>query len=169
MDIQASLGLRFAALQKSVDATRQSVDKQTDFWSDYYRGIKWMRLPLTLQGKAVGGVLNLGQENPNTQEGQVLGPEQGFCWSLRRLIVDGLTSGATPDVVNLFRSTSTGQPALWQFNGNNFGYTCGRLEMVLWPGNTLQLISVGTFAATGTVRLSGELIEIPAEQLAKLA
>ena len=45
----------------------------------------------------------------------------------------------------MYRNATTGAP-LWQFNGNNFGYTFGRVEMTLSPGDTLKFASVGTFA-----------------------
>jgi hypothetical protein len=127
------------------------------------RGLKWMRLPELLSGKAASGALALGES-----DGQLVGPNEGYVWSLRRLVVQGLTSGAVPDVVNLYRGTAAGS-VLWQFNGNNFGYTFGRLELTLRGGERLALASSGTFAATGTVTLTGELIEAPAELIGKLA
>lgn len=125
------------------------------------RGIRYRRLPL-LQGVAAGGVLTLGATTPT------VGPDSGFAWSLRRVVITGLTAGATPDVVNLYRNGGGEQP-VWQFNGNNFGYTFGRLELVIQGGETLVLVSAGTFAATGTITMSGELVEVPAEMLGKLA
>lgn len=125
------------------------------------RGVKWMRLPELLSGKAAGGVLSIGETT-----GITIGPKSGYLWSLRRLVVDGLTSGATPDVVNLYRGTPAGRP-LWQFNGNNFAYTFGKLTQTLMGGETLALASVGTFTATGQITLSGELLEIPAELAGK--
>ena len=125
-----------------------------------FRGIKWMRLPL-LTGTAASSALSIGQASQ-------VGPASGYVWSLRRLIVNGLTSGGTPDVVNLFSNSAGTSIPLWQFNGNNFGYTFSKGEMTLRPGEILLLASVGTFAATGQITLSGELIEVPAEMLAKL-
>jgi hypothetical protein len=126
------------------------------------RGIKWMRLP-EITGTASGSALNLDESHGAA----IVGPESGYAWSLRRIVVDGMTSGATPDVLNMYRN-STGLAPLWQFNGNNFGYTFGRVEMTLGPGDTLKFASVGTFAATGRIRVSGELVEVPAEMLWKL-
>jgi len=126
------------------------------------RGVKWMRLP-ELTGTASGSALNLDESHGVP----VVGPESGYAWSLRRIVVDGMTTGATPDVLNMYRNSTGGAP-LWQFNGNNFGYTFGRLEMVLMSGDTLKFASVGTFAATGRIRVSGELVEVPAEMLWKL-
>ena len=126
------------------------------------RGFKWLRLP-ELTGTASGSALNLDESHGVA----VVGPESGYAWSLRRIVVDGMTSGSTPDVLNMYRNSTGGAP-LWQFNGNNFGYTFGRLEMVLMSGDTLKFASVGTFAATGRIRVSGELVEVPAEMLWKL-
>ena len=133
---------------------------------DAARGWKWMRLPAILTGTPASSALNIG-----IATGIVLGPDQGYAWSLRRLVVLGLTTGATPDVVNLqlHGGTAVNQPPLWQFNGNNFGYTFGRLEMVLRPGDRLNLVSVGTITSTSRIVLGGELEEAPAEMLYKLA
>jgi hypothetical protein len=155
-----------AYIDDALEAMRVAVDER-DRERERLRGIKWLRLPPVLQGTAVGGVLSLG----NTK-GQTVGPRLGYAWALRRLVVDGLTAsatpGAAPDVVNLYRDSSTGQAPLWQFNGNNFGYSFNNLEMTLLGGETLSMASVGTFAATGVVRLTGELVELPAEMIAKV-
>ncbi len=124
------------------------------------RGIKVMRLP-QISGKASGSALSIGAAAN-------IGPAAGYAWSLRRVIITGMTTGATPDVVNLYTGDVNSQP-LWQFNGNNFGYTFGKLEQVIQPGEILLLASVGTFAATGIITMSGSLVEVPAEMLAKLA
>lgn len=121
---------------------------------------KHLRLP-ELYGTPASSAVSIGTTTPE------VGPESGYAWSIRRLVIDGMTSGATPDVINIYRN-STGTAPLWQFNGNNFGYTFGRLELVLKDGDVLVAASVGTFAATGRIRISGELIEVPAEQLFKL-
>lgn len=126
------------------------------------RGFKWMRLP-EITGTASGSALALDESHGSA----IVGPESGYSWILTRVIVDGMTSGATPDVVNMYRN-STGMAPLWQFNGNDFGYTFSRFEMTLTGGDTLKFASVGTFAATGRIRVSGELIEVPAEMIWKL-
>ena len=163
MDIQASLGLHIAALQKEQAKTNKLLAEFHAAQLEHYRAEKHMRLPLSLQGTPSASAINLGESS-----GQICGPRSGYAWSVRRLVVDGLTAGTTPDIVNLYRSSNVGQPPLWQFNGNNFGYTFGKLELVLWPGDTFNLVNVGTIAATGIVRLSGELDESPAEMLMKL-
>ena len=128
------------------------------------RAFKWMRLPIYI-GIPSGSAVTI---DPKANGGQVLGPDSGYAWSIRRIVIDGMTTGQTPDVINMYRNSVTSQPPLWQFNGNNFGYTFSKLEMVLIGGDALYFASVGTFAATGLIRVSGELIEVPAEQLYKL-
>lgn len=96
-----------------------------------------------------------------------LGPREGFVWSIRRITVTGLTTGATPDVANLYRNQPRGTP-VWQFNGNNFIYTFGKTELLLEPGETLALANLGTIAATGTVTISGDYLEVAAEEIFKL-
>lgn len=143
---------REAFLQDVAAATEQRERVAARAW-------KHLRLP-ELYGTPASSAVTIAP-NPG------IGPESGYAWSIRRLVIDGMTSGGTPDVINIYRNAVTGAP-LWQFNGNNFGYTFGRLELVLKDGDVLQAASVGTFAATGRIRISGELIEVPAEQLFKL-
>ena len=128
------------------------------------RGFKWMRLPV-YTGTPASSAVTI---DPKSNGGVILGPESGYAWFLRRIVIDGMTTGQTPDVINMFRNSVTAQPPLWQFNGNNFGYTFSNFEMTLIGGDSLQFASVGTFAATGLIRVSGELIEMPAEMLFKL-
>lgn len=124
-------------------------------------GIKWRRLP-RLYGTADSGVLTLGEQAPQA------GPEQGYAWSVTRIFVDGLTGGATPDVVRLFRNGTSEDP-LWQISGASPQERFGRGQLVLLGGDQLIVASSGTFAATGTITVSGELWEVPQLMLGKLA
>jgi hypothetical protein len=129
---------------------------------EHLRGIKPMRLPL-LSGKASGSALSIGQT-------QQVGPDSGLTWAITRLVVSGLTAGSTPDQVNVYVNDNSGnQQPLWNLNGNNFGYTFGFMQVTVRPGEILMLASVGTFAATGLITLSGEAVEVPAEMIGKLA
>ena len=128
------------------------------------RAFKWMRLPIYTATPASSAVTIDSASNGGLE----LGPEQGYAWSVRRIVIDGMTTGNTPDTINMYRNAITSQPPLWQFNGNNFAYTFGRLELVLMGGDALKFANVGTFAATGLIRVSGELVEVPAEMLWKL-
>lgn len=126
-------------------------------------GRKWMHLP-PLQGTAAAGVLLLGHAAP------VCGPMSGYIWSVSRLVVTGLTTGATPDIVNFFLNDSRGgaAPVWWQLNGNQFGETFGRGQLLIMPGETLICRSLGSFAATGTITVTGDLEQVPAQMQGKL-
>lgn len=124
------------------------------------RAFKWMRLPALLTGTAANSAIALTIGN-----GFNVGPDQGYAWSLRRVFVSGLTAGATPDVVNL--QLHSGRQ-LWQLTGAAPCASWGKLALVLQPGDRLELASVGTFASTSVVTVTGELLEVPAEMLWKL-
>lgn len=128
---------------------------------DRYRGVKFLSLP-QLQGTAAAGALALGYGTQRT------GPGQGFVWSITKLVVSGLTAGATPDVVNFFVNHETAAVPWWQLNGNSFGETFGRGQMMMNPGDFLLCYSLGTFAATGQITVGGQVLEVPAEQAGKL-
>jgi hypothetical protein len=126
-------------------------------------GIKYRRLPI-LSGTAQSGVLDIGGDKPAGWSGHQVGPASGYMWEVKLLAVNGLTTGTTPDIVNLYILGAGSSLAWWQFNGNNFAYTFGHRELVLLPNEYLRLASVGTFAATGTVSLTGSVIQAPAER-----
>jgi hypothetical protein len=129
------------------------------------RGVKYRRLP-QLSGTAQGGVLDIGGDSQAGWNGNRVGPREGYAWIIGLLSVTGLTSGAVPDIVNLFINGAGSSLQWWQFNGNNFAYTFGDGQLVLLPGETLRLASVGAFAAAGTVTLIGSVRnELPAEKL----
>lgn len=130
-------------------------------------GKKYRRMP-PLTGKAVSGVLDIGGESQAGWNGQPIGPDQGYVWAFRRLAVSGLTTGTTPDIVNLHRHGSGTGSVVWQFNGNNFAYTFSFAEMVFLPGETIRITNVGTFAATGNIGLTGDLVQVPSERLGEL-
>ena len=135
------------------------------------RGYKYRRIP-QLSGVASGGVLNIGGDAGagTTWNGSPVGPREGFAWILGLVTVNGLTSGTTPDIVNLYINGAGSSNAWWQFNGNNFAYTFGDGELVLYPGETLSLQSVGTIAATGRITLTGSVrTQVPAEKLGRAA
>lgn len=125
------------------------------------RGVKYLRF-----GPVAATIANSAFTLTGSTTG--LGPREGFVWSIRRVTVWGLTTGVTPDVANLYRNQSSGVP-VWQFNGNNFAYTFGKCELLLLPGEHLSLANSGTIAATGSISLSGDLLEAPAEEIFKLA
>lgn len=159
-------------LDKSLDRVHAQARAIED---ERLHGKKYRRLPQLAGQAAVGGGLNIGGDvigvtaaGAPCWAGQPIGPNQGYQWEIKLLSVNGLTTGTTPDLVNLFIRGAGSSNAWWQFNGNNFAYTFGAAELVLMPGETLQLISVGTFAATGTVTMVGSMVQTPAQMFGKV-
>jgi hypothetical protein len=170
MDVAATLKLGFDGLGGKLDGLDKMASDLLMAERDRYRGVKWMRLPL-LQGLVTASGISIG-ENIGAGEGQQqrVAPDEGYAWSIRRLCVTGLTFGATPDVVNIWRSSSAQQGGfLWQLNGNSPGSTFGVGEITLFPGDSLAVVSQGTVgAAVGTlITISGEGVSTPAEMFAK--
>lgn len=130
------------------------------------RGVKFLRLPTSLQGKAASNAITLGI----TKGQPPVGPEQGWAWSIRDLEVTGLTASAgTPDIVNIYLNDNFTGPLWWQFNGNSPGYTFNLGEKILMPGETLSLQNVGNIASTSLIILSGGYWQAPAEMIWKLS
>jgi hypothetical protein len=130
------------------------------------RAIKPSFIPRIMNGVAAGGVLTIGQQAPSGP----FGPAQGQMWSIRRLVVSGLTAGATPDVVALYYDDSF-TVAQWTFFGSlgGYQYKWGRGEITMQPGHVMIFRNVGAFAATGTVQISGQYDILPAEESGRLA
>lgn len=118
------------------------------------RASKYMRLAL-VTGKAVAGVLTMGGDTGQ----QLVTPESGYVWSLRHLVIEGLATGTTPDIVNIIRNGRI----IWQLNGNQFGQTWGIGEIEINAGETLTYQSVGSFASTGTITAHGAAWQTPAQ------
>ena len=158
-DIQAHLSLRFDTMQKALDQMARDQRQAQTFLEEQARAVKAIRLPVE---QATG-------TNPFTMGGDVgtlnVTPEQGFVWSLRHLVLEGLTTGATPDVINIRRSSAQGQ-IIWQLNGNQFAQTWGRGEVVLFAGETLFYQSVGTFASVATIKAYGMAEQVAGEKIA---
>ena len=92
--------------------------------------------------------------------GYVLGPAEGFVWSVRLLVVEGLfSSSTTPDVVNFYRHGSG--RLVWQLNGNNFAQDFGRGVQILQPGETLYLQNSGSITASGNILFHGQADQVP--------
>lgn len=137
------------------------------------RGIKYMRIP-RLYATPASGTVRLGEAwsangTVQTYTGQIAGPNEGYIWSIRHLACNGLGTGSSPDELNIYNTGFMGgQEPVWQLNGNNFGYTFGRAEMVLLGGERLIAQSVGSMTSTNQVMLYGAAIEVPSEMLGKL-
>ena len=158
-DIGELIDRHLAPFGRSADllAERLAADARVDA---QLRGVKPIRLPLLIASGANPFLLG-GDVTP--QGGQNATPDPGFVWSIRHLVIEGLTAGATPDVVNVVR----GQRIVWQLNGNQFAQTWGKGEVLLNAGETFTYQSVGTFTATGKIIVHGMAIEVPAQMIGK--
>jgi hypothetical protein len=161
VDIEASIGLRLDSIAGSL----KSITEGQQLARELLRGIKPMRLPLVI-GTAANSALTMGGDtNATSGEGPAT-PAQGFVWFVRHLVIEGMTSSSTaPDVMNIVRNGRI----VWQLNGNVFAQTWSRGEMLIMPGETLQYVSVGTFAATSRIIAHGMADQVPAEMIGKIA
>lgn len=94
--------------QEMSDVFGHHIDR---FLRDKYRTIKLMKLP-QLRGVAAGATLNLAQGNQPGDYGVPCGPEQGFIWMLRRVIV---ASNVTTDTAR-YQLYSGSDPANYDYN-----------------------------------------------------
>lgn len=126
------------------------------------RGVKLVKLPtMIVQGA------NPFTVNPdNSQQfGGPQGPDQGWIFSLQRLVIEGLTRTATPDIVQI----TSGGRVIWELNGNQYISTWGKGAMMVLQGEYLGYQSVGTFqATTGKITISGTAWQVSAEEVWKL-
>ncbi len=138
-----------------------ALDVQTQkYFQQYARGMKYLRTspavaPISGAAFSFDGSSGAGH-----------GPREGFVWTIRRLLVTGLATGTTPDVINFFRGSPSGIP-LWQLNGNSFGSTFGKCELLLLGGEVLSFASSGTVTATGQITVTADVLEVAAEELYK--
>jgi len=126
---------------------------------------KYMEQPGSLRatdGIYLSVLLKTGS-NPFTMGGDAVpnpqGPLQGYTWSVRRIAVEGLTAGATPDVLQVFSRNRL----VAQVTGALPVAFIGRGEAVIRSGETLEYRSLGTFAATGQIIASGFAEQVPQE------
>lgn len=157
------LGAQLETLNQSELDTTLAKHAQ-NWYAQYARGVKYLRF-----GPYAVTIANSAFSFDGSGAGQnvATGPREGFIWSIRRLLVTGLGTGATPDVINFYRNNPSGIP-VWQLNGNSFGVTFGKCEMLLLPGETLSFANSGSVTATGQVTVSGDVVEVAAEEIFKL-
>jgi len=130
-------------------------------------GIKYFRMP-ALYATPASGTVVLGQSwSGQSYTGQIIKPNEGYCWSIRRLSCNGLGTGTSPDILNIYRNGTQSNP-VWQLNGNNWGYSFGPTELLLLPSEQLVAASVGSMTATSQVTLTGDAIEVPMAMIGKL-
>src|SRR5215470_6292778 len=111
-------------IQSFQAAQRDQLARETE----RLRGIKTgFRLPILI--KTGSNPFSVGGDF-YTQSGQMpQKPDEGYAWALRHLVIEGMSTGATPDVINILRAGRV----IWQLNGNQFAQTWGRGELWVRP------------------------------------
>lgn len=137
-----------------------SLQAQADRDRQPYKAVSVIRLPI-VSGIASAGALLLGGDAGNPAQS----PDQGYVWAVRHLSIEGLTAGATPDVVSVSRAGRI----VWKISGAPpSAATFGRGEFMVNAGETLSYANFGTFAATGQIVISGTVWQCPAQFVAEL-
>jgi hypothetical protein len=133
------------------------------------RSIKPRRIP-PMSGVVAAAAVLIGGDTGQPQTG----PTQGNLWMLRSMNVNGLASGATPDLLNMQIFGAGSGVSWWQFGGGPSGVPFfakwGMGELWLEPGEYLGFSNFGalTAAAGTTITVRGTVIQIPAEKVGRL-
>lgn len=125
-------------------------------------GVKPFRF--LMQGTVASSAVTIGDPSTGSAGGVLSGPNQGYMWCVKHLVIEGLTSAASPDVMNIYRSGRI----IWQLNGNVFCQTWGSGQILLNPGESLYFKNSGNLAATGVITVHGTIWDVPAELVGKL-
>ncbi len=116
------------------------------------------------QGTVASNAVTIGDPSTGSTGGFLVGPNEGYVWSIRHLVVEGLTASATtPDIVNIYRANRI----IWQLNGNQFAQTWGRGEILFYGSEALAVKNSGNLASTGVIIMHGLAEEVPAELVGK--
>lgn len=146
-------------------------------------GIKYIRAP-RIQGTVFNGTIGVtGTYVTGTGPQAVIGtgpwgPQQGYAWSVRRVAVGGLANANStiPDTVGIYRNDNY-SPPVCAINASQPMVTFPTLGCVLFGGDKLIIGHIGSQGngnSYGTLvsaylQADFDVIEIPAEQLGKLA
>jgi len=126
-------------------------------------GVKPIRLP-RLVGTGSATLVMGGDNRP------LHSPQEGFVWAVREIAVEGMSTGANPDVINIWRGGTAAQTGniFWQLNGNVFIQTWGYGEKLLFPGEALLYTAGATFASTAQIIAHGVVENVPGQMIGKL-
>lgn len=115
-------------------------------------GIKFPRF--TVQGTIVGGNLDIGGDSLT---GDLLGPDPGFVWDVRRIRITGLN---TADVVSIFINDPNPSQLVADTSDVTKRLFLFSEQLLLTPGDALRFTGTG-LVATGPVTISGQVREAP--------
>ena len=109
-----------------------------------------------------------GEQDSNINN--ILGPEAGYLWMVRRIAITGPTLAS--DVTNVYIGRQDPQnlvyPALTGLSSSTGYKSFSRDELVVNGGESLVIASTGSVAATGTVTVTLGVTEIPVGLLWKI-
>ena len=163
VDIERMIGERLDALngQAKALADYAAADAEERV---RLRGLKPLRLPL-VQATGANPFAMGGDTLTASGQGPV-SPDLGFVWSLKDLTITGLTSGATPDRIQILWAGRV----QWELNGNQYAQTWGSGQKIIHPGESISYRSVPgvTFQATGQIQAYGLVWNVPGEMQGKL-
>lgn len=146
----------------------RALEKQTEALIVDARGVK--HFYFSAQGLIASGAVAIPGPNSSVTEAQLqqpnLGPEDGYVWAIQRVTIDGLT--VNTDVITFYRNIASPNNHLYSVSMPPLeSRHPGGHGSILRGGD--QLIAVGSgLTSTGTLTLTGEAIEVPAEMIAKL-
>jgi hypothetical protein len=154
--IQAGATIETTTPKEVADLTKIAY---SEAFQEMAMGVKPMRFAAT--GVITGGsAVTL----PAAQGGQLpLGPSEGFVWRIDRVSVYGLASG---DSLQVHRTVTDGSAFLGNITADQ-GYLDVPEAPLLYGGEFLT-VTGASLAATGTLILNGEGVEVPAWMLYKI-
>jgi hypothetical protein len=141
---------------------QQQIQNERD--REKYRAVKWLEVVVT--GTADGS----GNITLPTKGQPILGPEQGYAWSVRRISVNGITPGGSA-FLNLFYSDGAGGTGLTKFIDSLSAFDAARYassgSIIVMPGRSL-MVNGGVLGNNAVIALMLGVWEAPAERAAEL-
>lgn len=126
-------------------------------------GVKFSRF--TSQATVASNAVDFGSAG---SANELIGPQPGFVWDIRRLQISGLSAG---DFVTIYQNDiSPTSVVAVSLSGNNASRIwLWSQQVVVFPGETLRIVGTGLNAATTQVTASGLVREAPVSLAWKLA
>lgn len=132
---------------------QQALDRLSmDWMAEVTRGVKFRRF--LGSATVAAGAVSLAENVDN-----ILGPGAGLTWAVNSLVIGGLASGDSVDVlINDSDPVDTFTRAAG--SGNYVRKSFGQTDLVLNPSDYLTVVGTG-LTAVGQIKLFGRCTEIP--------
>ncbi len=128
--------------------------------------LKHVRLPVLSGQVAAGGTITLGSEgllDQSANQGALCGPRSGFAWRITRVSVTGLLAA---EELSLYWADASPQRYVAGITGPGL-FNLSTKSLLLKPTEHL-VVSGSGLTAGETITVSGEAIEVVAEQIFKI-